>query len=97
MATAFVTFHRGVGPNQIQAPAGHISDATPLTISASPANTPTVTEACLAEVSCDASMNITYGQAAVASTTVGQRLPAGAYGYFLWLSAGDRISVVAQI
>lgn len=96
MATAFITYHQSVGPGQIQAPANKISDATPLTISASHAEAPAVTVACLAEISCDAIMSLTYGKTAVATTTTGQRLPANAYGYRLWLNAGENISVVAQ-
>jgi len=96
MATAFISYHRNVGPNQVQAPQGKLSDATPLTISASHAEAPAVTQSCLAEISCDAIMSITYGVTAVATTTTGQRLPAGAFGYFIWLNNGENISVVAQ-
>lgn len=96
MATAYITYHQNVGPNQVQAPQGKISDATPLTISGAAANAPAVVASCLAEISTDAIMNITYGPSAVATTSIGQRLPAGAYGYFLWLNTGDRISVIAN-
>ena len=96
MPTAYITYHQNVGPNQVQAPAGFLSDATPLTISGAAANAPAVTTACLAEISCDAIMNISYGPVAVASATKGQRLPAGAYGYFIWLNNGDRISVITN-
>lgn len=95
MATAFVTFHRNVGPGQVQAPANKISDATPLAVGAE-AHTAAVADACLAEISTDSIISVTYGLNATASTTVGQRLPAGAYGYFLWLNAGERVSVIAQ-
>lgn len=96
MATAYITYHQNVGPNQVQAPQGHISDPTPLTISGSAATATAVTSPCLAEVSCDAIMNITYGPTATATTSIGQRLPASTYGYFIWLSANDRISVIAN-
>ena len=95
MATAYITYHQNVGPNQVQAPQGHISDAT-LAISGSHADTTAVTASCLAEISTDTLMNITYGPSAVATTSIGQRLPAGAFGYFIWLNAGDRISVIAS-
>lgn len=96
MASAFISYWQNVGPNQVQAPANKISDATPLAISASHAEAPAVTQACLAEISCDSIMNITSGKTAVATITNGQRLPANAFGYFLWLNVGENISVVAN-
>jgi hypothetical protein len=95
MATAYITYHQSIGPSQTQAPQGHLSDATPLVIGAE-AHTAAVTASCLAEVSCDAIMNITYGPSATATATTGQRLPANTFAYFLWLNNGDRISVITN-
>lgn len=95
MPTAYVTFHQGIGPSQVQAPANKISDATPLTIGAE-AHTSAVEVACLAEISCDAIMNISTGPSATASAATGQRLPANTYAYFRWLNVGERVSVIAN-
>jgi hypothetical protein len=94
MATLRIRYHHGVGPNQVQAPQNKISDEAALTINTE-VHTSAVTEPCLAELSCDAICSVDYGPAANASAANGQRLPAGAYGYFLWLNKGDFISVIA--
>jgi hypothetical protein len=92
--TLRITYHRNTGPNQIQAPQGEKSNETALAIGAE-THTAAVADACLAEMSCDAICAISTGLAAVADASNSQRLPAGAYGYFRWLSAGDRVSVIS--
>lgn len=94
MATVRVRFHQNVGPNQVQAPANKISDATPLTLSGSAANTPAVANSCLAELSCDGICAVDYGVGVTAVAGTSQRLPAGTYGYFVWLNGGERVSAV---
>lgn len=94
MATLRIRYHRNVGPNQIQAPQGKISDETAITLSGSSQATTAVTSACLAELSCDGICAIDYGPSPTASATNGQRLPASTYGYFLWLNNGDSIAAI---